>query len=280
MTPRVVSVVARSRTCGAMPAGHGTPSDRRTPRKGDGRQLVASIGTDSRSDRLRPMAVNRVVIGLCAMARPGLEPGTPRFSDSRVRASNRREIPAIRWVARKVWALAEVRKSRSLVADVGHELDAVAHWGRRVGVSCTAGGNAESCRRLLLVARSETSSAAGLRPASIRARYFRYATEERSGGQRSAVPLSVRSGSQLYLTRRFRFCLKATAMVLDLHPIGSSSAPSLCLCTGRNASGQVALPWVVAKRAPRRHRLRTPAFMRERGAECRMRIPIRTDRLR
>ena len=77
-----------------------------------------------------------------------------------------------------------------------------------------------------------------------------------------------------------RFCLKATAMVLDLHPIGSSRAPSLCLCTGRNASGQVALPWVVAKRAPRRHRLRTPAFMRERGAECRKRIPIRTDRLR
>jgi hypothetical protein len=55
----------------------------------------------------------------------------------------------------------------------------------------------------------------------------------------------------------------------DLHPIGCSRAPSLCLCTGRNASGQVALPWVVAKRAPRRHRLRTPAFMRERGAECR-----------
>src|SRR3954451_22352347 len=58
-------------------------------------------------------------------------------------------------------------------------------------------------------------------------------------------------------------------MALDLHPIGSSCAPSLCLCTGRNASGQVALPWVVAKRAPRRHRLRTPAFTRERGAECR-----------
>src|SRR3954468_15138681 len=63
-------------------------------------------------------------------------------------------------------------------------------------------------------------------------------------------------------------------MALDLHPIGSSCAPSLCVCTGRNASGQVALPWVVAKRAPRRHRLRTPAFLRERGAECRQRIPI------
>jgi hypothetical protein len=78
----------------------------------------------------------------------------------------------------------------------------------------------------------------------------------------------------------FSSWLKATAMVLDLHPIGSSSAPLLCLCTGRNASGQVALPWVVAKRAPCRHRLRTLAFMRERGAECRKRIPIRTDRLR
>jgi transcriptional regulator with XRE-family HTH domain len=68
------------------------------------------------------------------------------------------------------------------------------------------------------------------------------------------------------------FCLKTTAMVLDLHPIGSSRASSRCLCTGRDASGQVALPWVVARRAPHRHRLRTPAFMRERGAECRKRI--------
>jgi hypothetical protein len=69
-------------------------------------------------------------------------------------------------------------------------------------------------------------------------------------------------------------------MVLDLHPIGRSRAPLLCLCTGRNASGQVALPWVVAKRAARRQCLRTPAFMKERGAECRKSIPIRTDRLR
>ena len=45
--------------------------------------------------------------------------------------------------------------------------------------------------------------------------------------------------------RRCSFYLKATAMVLGLHPIGSSRAPSLCLCTGRNASGQAALPWVV-----------------------------------
>jgi hypothetical protein len=41
------------------------------------------------------------------------------------------------------------------------------------------------------VATSETSSAAGLRRASVRVGYFRHATEERSGGQRSAVPLLV-----------------------------------------------------------------------------------------
>jgi hypothetical protein len=104
----------------------------------------------------------------------------------------------------------------------------------------------------------------------------RRASQTRALGR---LPLVRRDSAARFVLHRC-FCLKATAMVLDLHPIGSSSAPSLCLCTGRNASGQVALPWVVAKRAPRRHRLRRPALMRERGAECRKRIPIRTDRLR
>ena len=92
----------------------------------------------------------------------------------------------------------------------------------------------------------------------------------------SAHRTAARARSRSTATRRpaasldieangYRSCLEATAMVLDLHPIGSSRAASLCLCTERNASGQVALPWVVAKRAPRRHRLRTPAFMRERA---------------
>jgi hypothetical protein len=44
---------------------------------------------------------------------------------------------------------------------------------------------------------------------------------------------------------RYWMCLKATATVLDLHPIGSSRAPTSCRCTGRNGSGQVALPRVV-----------------------------------
>jgi hypothetical protein len=79
-------------------------------------------------------------------------------------------------------------------------------------------------------------------------------------------------GAPAFASRRQRWC--STSIRSAAH------APSLCLCTERNASGQVALPWVVAKRAPRRHRTRTPAFMRERGAECRKRIPIRTDRLR
>ena len=37
-----------------------------------------------------------------------------------------------------------------------------------------------------------------------------------------------------------------TGVALDLHPIGCSRAPTSCLCTGRNGSGQVALPRVVA----------------------------------
>jgi len=41
-------------------------------------------------------------------------------------------------------------------------------------------------------------------------------------------------------------CIEGDSEVLDLHPIGGSRAASSCLCTGRNASGQVALPWVVA----------------------------------
>jgi hypothetical protein len=40
-------------------------------------------------------------------------------------------------------------------------------------------------------------------------------------------------------------CLIATATVLELPLIGSSHAPTSCLCTGRNGSGQVALPLVV-----------------------------------
>jgi hypothetical protein len=41
------------------------------------------------------------------------------------------------------------------------------------------------------------------------------------------------------------YCLVATATVLELPPIGSSYPLTSCLCTGRNGSGQVALPFVV-----------------------------------
>jgi hypothetical protein len=46
----------------------------------------------------------------------------------------------------------------------------------------------------------------------------------------------------------YRICLVAIATVLELPPIGSSHAPTSCLCTGRNGSGQVALPLVVRSR--------------------------------
>ena len=47
-------------------------------------------------------------------------------------------------------------------------------------------------------------------------------------------------------------CLIATARVLELPSIGSSHAPKSCLCSGRNGSGQVALPLVVRTDSPRR----------------------------
>jgi hypothetical protein len=56
-------------------------------------------------------------------------------------------------------------------------------------------------------------------------------------------------------------CLIATATVLELPPIGSSHAPTSCLCTRRNRSGQVALPLVVQHRSER-GRVETPASTR------------------
>jgi hypothetical protein len=50
--------------------------------------------------------------------------------------------------------------------------------------------------------------------------------------------------------RHCRVCLIATATVLELPPIGSSHAPTSCPCTGRNGSGQVALPLVVPSERP------------------------------
>ena len=53
-----------------------------------------------------------------------------------------------------------------------------------------------------------------------------------------------------YGCRRCRFCLIAAATVLGLASIGSSHAPTWCLCTGSSASGQLALPLVVPERQP------------------------------
>jgi hypothetical protein len=94
MTPRVVSVVAWSRTTGEMPHGHGF----RRSKGSSGKATVASSspmsGLDLPPDDYSRIAVNRVVIALRLMARPGLEPGTPRFSDVRSKPSNPAERPA------------------------------------------------------------------------------------------------------------------------------------------------------------------------------------------
>jgi hypothetical protein len=61
---------------------------------------------------------------------------------------------------------------------------------------CLAGSDMDAGRTgSLLLASCGTGSAAGLRPASVRAQYFRYPTEERSGGRRSAVLRLVQCGA-------------------------------------------------------------------------------------
>src|SRR3954470_22840585 len=61
--------------------------------------------------------------------------------------------------------------------------------------------------------------------------------------------------------------LEAIAMVLDRGPIGRSRALSLWLCTGPTRPAEWELAWVVAKRAPRRHRL-WDARIRERAGRA------------
>ena len=63
----------------------------------------------------------------------------------------------------------------------------------------------------------------------------------------TAAAMQLTVGSRGVVRSRDRsLCLIATATVLELPRIGSSHAPTSCLCTGRNEPGQVALPLVVS----------------------------------
>jgi hypothetical protein len=63
---------------------------------------------------------NPDAIGVFTVARPGLEPGTPRFSDRCAPNPNRPGIPAHKRVSAPPARRPEVRKLREMVGDVGH----------------------------------------------------------------------------------------------------------------------------------------------------------------
>ena len=63
-----------------------------------------------------------------AMARPGLEPGTPRFSVVRVSLSNRAKTPANKRDARVLQRAGKNRKFRSVLGDSGDRWRPVARW--------------------------------------------------------------------------------------------------------------------------------------------------------
>jgi hypothetical protein len=95
-------VVSWFRTTGEMPHGHGFGPPMGSSEKATVAGSSPISGLDSPPGDYSRVAVNRVVIGLRWMARPGLEPGTPRFSDVRSKPSNRAANPANRRVESKV----------------------------------------------------------------------------------------------------------------------------------------------------------------------------------
>ena len=66
--------------------------------------------------------------GLCEVARPGLEPGTPRFSGVRVSLSNGAKTPANRRDAAAPRRAQETRKFHSFPGDSGDRWRPVARW--------------------------------------------------------------------------------------------------------------------------------------------------------
>src|SRR5215207_4013291 len=73
----------------------------------------------------KPKPVKRAFARDLAMARPGLEPGTPRFSDSCTRLSNARESPATTRLGAPRAMNREVRKLHEIAGNVGHEIPLV-----------------------------------------------------------------------------------------------------------------------------------------------------------
>jgi hypothetical protein len=84
----------------------------------------------SRSGSYRPRTAcwRIALLQRSRMARPGLEPGTPRFSDSCAQRSNARETPARTRVSGGVGSNVQVRKSHEIVRSVGHGRPRVSYW--------------------------------------------------------------------------------------------------------------------------------------------------------
>src|SRR5215211_4733564 len=98
------------------------------------------------------------------MARPGLEPGTPRFSVMDRNLSNSRGIPAFERVLAIDTHQLDVRKLRSFRVDLGTESRFGAQWAlapvappRRVACPCVYGRDGEANVRLAVPRRARGS---------------------------------------------------------------------------------------------------------------------------
>jgi hypothetical protein len=112
------------------------------------------------------------------MARPGLEPGTPRFSGVRVSLSNRPKIPANKPDAHALQRARKTSKFRSVLGDSGDRWRPVAGWcASAAGGPHSAPGRAPAARS----SRARTASVALPRahleqwPSSASARSHRHA---------------------------------------------------------------------------------------------------------
>jgi hypothetical protein len=83
--------------------------------------------------------------GLSQVARPGLEPGTPRFSVMDRNLSNSRGIPAFEWVLAIDPHQLDVRKLRSFRVDLGTESRFGAQHGRWRRSLHRGGSRARAC---------------------------------------------------------------------------------------------------------------------------------------
>ena len=78
------------------------------------------------------------------MARPGFEPGTPRFSGGRISGSNHSKRPTNQLVFLERLFVDKARKLRELICSVGHEMDVVAHPNQGRVLSATGPSNPDA----------------------------------------------------------------------------------------------------------------------------------------